>query len=202
MGVEPTKSRLATLSGFEGQPPHRERFPSARDNGGSAELCHRRTPVAAGNLRRSPGVNPPVNSPRRRRCTPPSPRSPIAVAFASLVLAAGTAAAQEMRKDQVQDRVQDTNQRSIRISRGQHQPRPGARAEAGEPRDRPRDAARRAHRRHPVARRAAQHQPAGKRAEPADQPRIRASRSDGLRIAARTGRASGAPSAASRRGGW
>ena len=33
------------------------------------------------------------------------------VAFASLVLAAGTAAAQEMRKDQVQDRVQDTNQR-------------------------------------------------------------------------------------------
>src|SRR5690349_13880809 len=31
VGVEPTKSRLATLSGFEGQPPHRERFPSAAD---------------------------------------------------------------------------------------------------------------------------------------------------------------------------
>jgi hypothetical protein len=28
VGVEPTKSRLATLSGFEGQPPHRESFPS------------------------------------------------------------------------------------------------------------------------------------------------------------------------------
>ena len=31
VGVEPTKSRLATLSGFEGQPPHRERFPSNID---------------------------------------------------------------------------------------------------------------------------------------------------------------------------
>ena len=47
------------------------------------------------------------------------------VAFASLVLAAGTAAAQEMRKDQVQDRVHDTNQRINQeyregnISRGQ-----------------------------------------------------------------------------------
>src|SRR5215475_5912886 len=41
VGVEPTKSRLATLSGFEGQPPHRERFPSARNNGGSLEKCHR-----------------------------------------------------------------------------------------------------------------------------------------------------------------
>jgi hypothetical protein len=48
-----------------------------------------------------------------------------AVAFASLALAAGTAAAQEMRKDQVQDRVHDTNQRINQeyregnISRGQ-----------------------------------------------------------------------------------
>jgi hypothetical protein len=33
------------------------------------------------------------------------------VAFASLVLAAGTAPAQEVRKDQVQDRIHDTNQR-------------------------------------------------------------------------------------------
>jgi len=47
------------------------------------------------------------------------------VAFASLVLAAGTAAAQEMRKDQVQDRIHDTNQkinqeyREGNISRGQ-----------------------------------------------------------------------------------
>jgi hypothetical protein len=47
------------------------------------------------------------------------------VAFATLVLAAGTAAAQEMRKDQVQDRVHDTNQRINQeyhegnISRGQ-----------------------------------------------------------------------------------
>jgi hypothetical protein len=55
-----------------------------------------------------------------------SPFTKIAtVAFASLVLAAGTAAAQEMRKDQVQDRVQDTNQkinqeyREGNISRGQ-----------------------------------------------------------------------------------
>ena len=47
------------------------------------------------------------------------------VTFASRVLAAGTAAAQEMRKDQVQDRVHDTNQRINQeyregnISRGQ-----------------------------------------------------------------------------------
>jgi len=34
VGVEPTKSRLATLSGFEGQPPHRERFPSVGDDSG------------------------------------------------------------------------------------------------------------------------------------------------------------------------
>src|SRR3569833_2960377 len=72
VGVEPTKSRLATLSGFEGQPPHRERFPSARDNGGSTKLCHRRTRLpAAGNLHRSPGVNPPVNSPRRMKIHAP-----------------------------------------------------------------------------------------------------------------------------------
>ena len=47
------------------------------------------------------------------------------VAFASLVLAAGTASAQEMRKDQVQDRIHDTNKRINEeyregdISRGQ-----------------------------------------------------------------------------------
>jgi len=47
------------------------------------------------------------------------------VAFASLMLAGGTAAAQEMRKDQVQDRIHDTNQRINEeyregdISRGQ-----------------------------------------------------------------------------------
>ena len=28
VGVEPTKNRLTALSGFEGQPPHRERFSS------------------------------------------------------------------------------------------------------------------------------------------------------------------------------
>ena len=33
------------------------------------------------------------------------------VAFASLMLAAGAASAQEVRKDQVQDRIQDTNQK-------------------------------------------------------------------------------------------
>lgn len=33
------------------------------------------------------------------------------VAFASVVLAAGAASAQEMRKDQVQDRLHDTNQK-------------------------------------------------------------------------------------------
>jgi septal ring factor EnvC (AmiA/AmiB activator) len=47
------------------------------------------------------------------------------VAFASLVLAAGAASAQEMRRDQVQDRLHDTNQRinedyrEGEISRGQ-----------------------------------------------------------------------------------
>jgi hypothetical protein len=55
-----------------------------------------------------------------------SPFTKIAtVAFASLALAAGTATAQEMRKDQVQDRIHDTNQRINQeyregnISRGQ-----------------------------------------------------------------------------------
>jgi hypothetical protein len=32
VGVEPTKNRLTALSGFEGQPPHRERFSSVFDN--------------------------------------------------------------------------------------------------------------------------------------------------------------------------
>ena len=32
-GVEPTQDRLTALSGFEGQPPHRERFPSIDDDG-------------------------------------------------------------------------------------------------------------------------------------------------------------------------
>jgi hypothetical protein len=40
VGVEPTKSRLATLSGFEGQPPHRERFPSAEDHRAGLRDCH------------------------------------------------------------------------------------------------------------------------------------------------------------------
>ena len=42
VGVEPTKSRLATLSGFEGQPPHRERFPSIVDiNQNVCAVTHR-----------------------------------------------------------------------------------------------------------------------------------------------------------------
>ena len=42
VGVEPTKSRLATLSGFEGQPPHRERFPSTIHNSPEPSRCHLR----------------------------------------------------------------------------------------------------------------------------------------------------------------
>src|SRR5690348_11122158 len=123
VGVEPTKSRLATLSGFEGQPPHRERFPSAGDNGGSAESCHRRT-----QFRRQPASKPGRKSLRQQpeeKKMHASFTKIATVAFASLVLAAGAAAAQEMRKDQVQDRVHDTNQRINQeyregnISRGQ-----------------------------------------------------------------------------------
>ena len=40
MGVEPTKNRLTALSGFEGQPPHRERFPSVVDNSPERGRCH------------------------------------------------------------------------------------------------------------------------------------------------------------------
>jgi hypothetical protein len=41
VGVEPTKNRLTALSGFEGQPPHRERFPSVVDNCPEPARCHR-----------------------------------------------------------------------------------------------------------------------------------------------------------------
>jgi hypothetical protein len=41
VGVEPTKNRLTALSGFEGQPPHRERFPSIVDNCPEPARCHR-----------------------------------------------------------------------------------------------------------------------------------------------------------------
>src|SRR5476651_2763138 len=40
VGVEPTKNRLAALSGFEGQPLHRERFPSIRDDRLDRPRCH------------------------------------------------------------------------------------------------------------------------------------------------------------------
>ncbi len=40
VGVEPTKNRLAALSGFEGQPPHRERFPSTSDHSPECAACH------------------------------------------------------------------------------------------------------------------------------------------------------------------
>ena len=79
--------------------------------------------VPAGNLHRLPGLTLPVNQPEENKKMH-TPFTKIATAaFASLVLAAGTAAAQDMRKDQVQDRVRDTNQRINQEYReGQHQP--------------------------------------------------------------------------------
>jgi septal ring factor EnvC (AmiA/AmiB activator) len=87
-------------------------------------LCHRRSSFAARNLQAKPGVVPSMET---RGETPMNiPFAKIAtLAFASLVLAAGAASAQEMRKDQAQDRLHDTNQRineeyrEGEISRGQ-----------------------------------------------------------------------------------
>ena len=94
-----------------------------------------------------------------------------------------TRSCRSMRKDQVQDRVQDTNQRINQEYReGNITASRGARAEAGEPRDCPRCAragdgttgARRPVAQRPVARRAAQHQSAAEHAEPRHQPPVAA----------------------------